>query len=282
MKLAIIGAGYAGMALALFALERNFSVTVFDDDHSASKVSTGLLHSCPGKKAIPSKRAEEGMAASLELLEIASRKRPVYERNGILRFAIDEYQENLFGGKTLWMPDAITVYSDIYLEELKKICHQAKFEKRRIEKLDLFDDFDAIIVAAGAGSVFFADLPVKKTIGQCLLCKWSRKLPMSLLGSGHITPTANPKLCLVGSTYEHTSEPNPQEALKLIDKVSQFYPPAKNFEVVEIRSAIRLSPKIGYDPIVKKIDDRTWVFTAFGSRGLLYHALLAKELISQL
>ena len=99
---------------------------------------------------------------------------------------------------------------------------------------------------------------------------------MSLLSNAHITPTEDPELCLIGSTYEHTEKPDPKKALELLQKAALFYPPAKDFKIVEIRSGVRLSPRVGYKPIVEKINPKTWVFTGLGSRGLIYHALFAK------
>jgi glycine/D-amino acid oxidase-like deaminating enzyme len=128
----------------------------------------------------------------------------------------------------------------------------------------------------------FCDLPLKTTIGQSLLCKWPNKLPYSLLGEGHITPTEDPHFCQVGSTYEHTSQPTPQKALDLLKKVALFYPPAIDFEIVEVRAGVRIAPKVGYLPLIQKISAKTWVFTGLGSRGLLYHALLAKDLVDQI
>jgi len=279
MTVAIVGAGYAGLALAWHCAQKKLSVTLFDPGSGASRVSTGLLHPAPGRKATPCWRSDEGMEASLELLRAASQEKPVFTQNGILRFAVDEAQERQFGAKTLWMPEGITVYSNLYLQRLHK---GVKCEKRKIAHLNELDGFDAIIIAAGAETLQFADLPLKRTIGQSLICRCPEPLSMSLLGSGHITPTADPELCQVGSTYEHTEKPDPKKALALLDQVALFYPQAKEFKVVEILSGVRVSPKVGYRPLIQKIGPKTWVFTGLGSRGLLYHALLAKELASAL
>ncbi len=282
MKIAVVGAGYAGLAVAWHLLQNDLDVTVFDGGIGASHVSTGLLHPCPGKKAIPAWRADEGIQAAVELLEAASRERAVFVRNGILRIAATEEQKTEFGGESLWIPEGITVYSRLYLEGLKKACGKARFENRWVQNLSELNEFDAIILTTGAETLQLVDLPVKKTIGQCLICRWAEPLSMSLLSAGHITPTEDPELCLVGSTYEHTDKPNPQKALELLDKVAIFHPPAKDFKIIEIRSGVRIAPKLGYQPIVAQLNPKTWVFTGLGSRGLLYHSLLARELVLQL
>lgn len=282
MKVAVVGAGLAGLATAWNLSQKNIHVTVFRSKRGASHASTGLLHRFVGKKAIESPRAKEGLKAALELLETASRKRPVFEQSGILRFAMNDEQGERFGGKTIWMPDGITVYSSLYLQELEKLMPNVQFIETMIGSLDELETFDRIVVTAGVGSNSLTNLSTKRTIGQALVCRTKQRIPHAFLGSGHISPTEDPDYCLVGSTYEHTEEPSLEKAMGLLEKVSAFYPDAKNFEVVEVRSGIRSAPKIGVMPILKKWGAKTWVFTGLGSRGLLYHALYAKELVEQL
>ena len=44
------------------------------------------------------------------------------------------------------------------------------------------------------------------------------------------------------------------------------------------RAGIRVTNPAHYFPILEQIDPKTWVVTALGSRGLLYHAYLGKKL----
>lgn len=282
MKIAVVGGGYAGLALVWHLLQKTCSVTVFEKEPAASYASTGLLHRAPGKKAETNFRAQEGMQASLDLLTKTSVERPVFEQSGILRFAADQAQRDLFQGETLWIPDGIAVYSRLYLRQLKKICAKAHFIEKRINDLEELKEFDRIVLAAGAETLRFAKLPLKTNIGQALLCRCPEPLSMSYLCSGHITPSEDPSLCWVGSTYEHTEKPDPQKAKQLLEKVSLFYPRAKEFQIVEVCSGVRIAPLQGYQPLVQQLDPKTWVLSGFGSRGLLYHALLAKELAEKL
>jgi glycine/D-amino acid oxidase-like deaminating enzyme len=296
VRVAVVGAGIAGLAVVWHLLQKGCDVAVFDRGDGASSVSTGLLHPFPGKEAVRGWRADEGMAATKELLQVASRERPVFVENGILRFAVTDRQREEFPERStkwvpeavdtaaMWIPDGITVFSRLYLEGLWKACKGVKREQGTVS-LEELDGYDRVVLAAGADTMRFAvckDLPLKRTIGQSLICRWPEKIPISLLSQGHITPTEDPELCQVGSTYEHTPEPDPKKALALLDKCALFYPPAKNFEVVEIRSGVRISPKVGYRPLVAQVAPKIWVFTGLGSRGLLYHALLAKELVDEL
>jgi glycine/D-amino acid oxidase-like deaminating enzyme len=211
------------------------------------------------------------MQSAKELLEVVGED--TYLANGILRF-ID--------GKECFIPEGMTVFSRKYLLGLKKACKKAKFISHFVKDLEELASFDKIVLTVGPQILSFFDLPLNKTIGQCLICECPEPIPISLLGRGHITPTEEPNICLVGSTYEHTSHPDPKKALVLLDQVSQFYPLAKSFKIREICSATRISPKVGYKPLLQQMDPKVWVFTGLGSRGLIYHALFAKDLCSQL
>lgn len=267
MNLAIVGAGYAGSALAWHLLQKGHTVTVFDGGMGASHASTGLLHPAPGKKAEPTWRAQEGMQASLQLLEVAGQD--TFLKNGILRFG-------------QYIPEGVTVFSKKYLAALKKACHKAAWISHRVQNREELKEFDQVILTTGDQTGLWADIPLKKSIGQCLVCRCPEPLTMSLLGNGHITPTEEPGICLVGSTYEHTKTPDPKKALALLDQVAQFYPLAKEFQVIDILSGTRVAPKVGHKPIVEKVDPKTWVFTGLGSRGLIYHSLLAGEIAAML
>lgn len=279
MRVAIVGAGYAGVAVAWNFWKKNHEVTLFDGGEGASHVSTGLLHHAPNRRGVPILHAEEGIQATLELLEAASVDRPVFVKNGILRIAVTEEQKSDLGADRIWIPNGITVYSRLYLEGLKKACSGIEVVKRWVKSLEELSEFDAIVLTAGAETLDWGDLPLKKTIGQCLICRWKEPLKVSLLSYGHITPTEDDEYCLVGSTYEHTEKPDPKKALELLDKAALFYPPAKDFEVVEIRSGVRIAPAKGELPLIHQINAKTWVFAGLGSRGLIYHALFAKSLI---
>ncbi|OGN55902.1 MAG: hypothetical protein A3D96_00450 [Chlamydiae bacterium RIFCSPHIGHO2_12_FULL_44_59] len=283
MKVAIIGAGLAGLASAWHLLqEGGVDVTVFDGGRGASWASTGLLHECPGKKALPTNGAKEGMASAIDLLNSVSKRRPVYEKSGILRFAVNEEQKKAFQGDAIWLPDGISVYPRIYLEELKKECSEATFIQKNIPCLDALHGFDAHVIAAGIGTALFFDLPMKKTIGQMLVCRCKKRLPYAILAKAHITPTEEPQICLVGSTYEHTDQPHPHKALALLEQAAFVYPEAKEFDVLDIRTGVRCSPMVGHQPILQRYGDTTWVFAGLGSRGLIYHALFAKMLVKEL
>ena len=304
-KIAIIGAGLAGLSSALHACMQGYDVTVFDKfgiGKGASGVSTGLLHPFPGKTAALSWNAWEGMLATKDFLEIAANAlgQNVASFTGIFRPALTDqqkwdYQANqneksiwqekqlveglsVFG---LWIPEGITVFSELYLQGLYKACVNRGAEFR-IEPFDKSLKFDVIVYAIGAGiceESFAKNLSLRSAIGQSLKCSWQEPLLFSLASKGYITLTQDPFVCQVGSTYEHTLQPDPQKALALLDQVSAFYPKAKEFKVLEIGQGKRISPKSGHRPVLEKVAENTFVFTGLGSRGMLYHALCGKLLI---
>ena len=272
MKVAVLGAGYAGLATALFLQRAGNQVTLIDSrglGGGASGVSTGLLHPYHARKPQLVHRGEEAMAETIALIGFAEQAlgRPVALRTGIMK-------------SNKWIPEGITVLSMPYLEGL----YAAFGETLVIQKiLDLkqLDQYDAVVLANGHEILQFEecrDLPLKVRKGQALICRGA--IPYSMIGNGHITLTEDPNLCQIGSTYEDKFDELKAYALR--EKVASFYPPARDFEVVEIRSGTRIAPKQGVIPLVCKINPKTWVFTGLGSRGLLYHALFGKELSTQI
>ena len=309
-RIAVVGAGLAGLGVTWHLLQRaEMEVTLFDPlgpGGGASGISTGLLHPFPAKQALRSWRASEGMEKTRQLLEIAEKAlgRPVAEYTGILRLGpgpraeedpeaiwwesarVQEFIPGAASLPGLWIPSGITVYSKLYLEGLWKACQNkgAKGEKISVRSLDELASYDRVVLATGHETPRFpecAHLSVKSIKGQALYCRWPKRLPCSLISLGHIAPTEDPAFCQIGSTYEHNFKdlhPTEHAIEELKKKVSSWYPPAKGFEVVSINAGARMSPKEGYRPVVAQLDEKSWVFTGLGSRGLLYHALLGEEL----
>ena len=317
-KFAIVGAGFAGLSVCWHLLQTsNCEVTLFDPlgvGGGASGVSTGLLHPFPGKLALRSWLAHEGMEASEQLLQVAEEalQCPVALRNGVLRIAVEPSQKRAFAQRAaedpeaiwkenvqdlvplaiqapgLWIPRGITVFSKLYLEGLWAACIRkgAMLDRTKIERLEQLEGYDGVILCGGSEILHFPEcshLPLERLKGQTLLCKWNKEsvTPMGLIGLGHITPTEHADLCQVGSTYERgfsDSHPTPEAVQVLLGKVGSFYPPAKEFEVVSQSAGVRMNVKQGYRPLVEQIAPKAWVFTGLGSRGLLYHAELGKRL----
>lgn len=307
-SVAIVGGGIAGVCLSYFLSEKGADVTLFDPQGiagGASGVSTGLLHPFPGKKALRSQDADLGMAATFELIEIVERELgiEVAKRTGIFRPAVFDHQKENFSlralqdedaiwcekspfGEGIWIEKGATVFTEAFLKGLFTLSQRkgAKLIYEKVACLEELSSYDKVILAMGEKTLEFPlckNLPLKVTKGQTLLCEWKEPLAFSLVSMGHISPTQNPRLSQVGSTYEHgflDLLPDPKVALSLIEKVAHFYPDAKNLKVEEIRSGARISPIAGYLPLIEKVGKNTWVFTGLGSRGMLYAALYARKL----
>ncbi len=293
-------------------------VTLFDakgPGAGGSGVSTGLMHPFAGRRALRSWRASEGMEASWNLIAQAEKALglPVASRGGILRLALSERQELDFQMRAqvdsdavwcdreqvalkaplavcapgLWIPNAGTVYARRYMEGLLclGLSKGLKFEQREIQSTEELRDFDQIVLCTGYNTSLFAKcshLQLEPTKGHALRCRWSgTPLAFSLIGNGHISLSEDRDFCYLGSTYEHGFDhlsPNVGQVEQMMQKICGFYPEASRFEVVDVLVGARTSILHGYRPVVQQISKKTWVFTGLGSRGLLYHALLGREL----
>jgi len=314
MKIAILGAGYAGLSVCWHPLQLGIETTLFDAvglGGGASGASTGLLHPYPARMARRSARADEALREAFLLLEVAESALglPVASHSGILKLAMNEEQEKAFARplpdaqllsrkevqhrfpqvaarEGLWIPQGKTVFASRYLQGLWRACEQrgAALFRQKIETLDELSSFDRIVLTNGAQILLFApDLSVQTKHGQALVCRWPQTLqrpPCSLIGHGHLSLTEDPDVCLLGSTYEQGFDP--AKALALREQISSFYPPALQFEILGVRSGIRMTPKNGYLPLTLQLTPTLWAFTGLGSRGLLYHGLYGKELVAKL
>ena len=318
-RAAVIGAGLVGLASAWYLLD-HFDVTIYDlagVGGGASGAATGLLHPFSGRLALHSWRAEEGMKVTRELLDVAEEalQKPVALRSGILRLAVADYQkvhfqtrveeypetkwwseeevaEHLTGfvrAPGFWIPNGVTVFMRRYLEGLWLACQRrgATLVQERITDLSELEKMDVAIVATGAQSPQLVECPSFELVkGQAIVCHWNRApLPWSVSSQGHLSPTEDPLLCEIGSTYEHQfSHPNPtsegEEELRY--KIGLFYPEAQKISFHSARAGIRLCPKQGYRPLVKRNSLKSWIITGFGSKGLIYHGLLSSDLIKMI
>ena len=319
MKIAVIGGGYAGLGVAWHLLKRGASLDLFEPSMGggASGVSTGLLQPYMAKLANRSLRADEAIAEALELLEASQRAlgQPVFLHTGILRLALFPGQKEAFQKRAhdskepinpaifwekqqvlhsfsgviategLWIPNGKTVFSRRYLQGLWQALKEkgAKLITGRVSDLGELDGYDAVILAGGHEVLQWKEcqgLPLKARHGQALVCRHSLDaLPFPIIGDGHLSLMEDPSLCQLGSTYDEKFDSKNAEALR--GRIGAFLPAAKDFEIVEIRSGVRIAPLQGYLPLVTQIAPKAWVFSGLGSRGLLYHALYGKELAEQ-
>ncbi len=291
MNIAIIGAGFAGLATAYFLLEKKVHVTFFDAQGigaGASGISSGLLHPYPGLSAKRSAYATEALASTHALLAIAEAElgRPVADRSGILRVPqkeqviagddIEQVEEKLFLIKS-----GATVYCTDYLEGLYRACVRrgAKLVIERIDDLRALDGYDAVVLAAGAGVRSFETGQTFDYLkGQTLCYKGTPPLEKSCISKGYLA--LHPGGFEIGSTYERgfTSEaPCLETAQRLLKPLVDRY---ETGEFVGVKAAVRVACRGTYIPCVQKLSDRLFLYTGLGSRGLLYHAFFAQKLVN--
>lgn len=284
-KAAIIGAGFAGMAAAYFLSEK-YQVTIFDQKGlggGASGISSGLLHPYPGEKGRLSWHAQEAMAATLKLLDAAEKAlgQPVAVRNGILRLGpiLTPGPDVIeLGPEKFLITSGVTVFPHLYLQGLLKICEAkgATLKMEKIESLDSLSGYDLIILAAGAGIRSFKEkegLKINFVKGQILTCKLETPLERSVSSKIYTALTRDPLKCHVGATYERDvidEVPDKEKAISLLNP---------SLPVVDCRAGIRVTNPAHYFPIMEQVGRTCYVITALGSRGLLYHAYMAANLL---
>jgi glycine/D-amino acid oxidase-like deaminating enzyme len=126
-------------------------------------------------------------------------------------------------------------------------------------------------------------LPVSIIKGQVIICERSELLPeCSVVSKGYVAFLKQSHNCYVGSTYERevvNEIPDLEFARRdLFPKIEKFFPAVHDLNIVECKAALRVMRRGHYFPILTKQQDRVWILTAMGSRGLLYHAMLGKVL----
>ena len=97
-KIAIIGAGFAGLATAYFLAKLGFQITVFHQTTPASRASmiaAGLLHPFPSMQTKLSHEALAALHAAIELLnEIQTNSSELlFNKTGLLKLALNDDQK---------------------------------------------------------------------------------------------------------------------------------------------------------------------------------------------
>lgn len=331
MDIAIIGAGFCGLAVAWHLLDHtplfpNLKISLFDAKklgEGTSGIAAGLLHPYAGAHAKLNWRGHEGVHATKYLLNIASlalERSVIAQDQGVLRLALTQEQtedfllcaqrypeetqwldiaacQSLAAGCApapgLWIKQGLLVYSSLYLKGLWKACKQrgVQLEQRSIHSLKELQHFDLTIVTAGAESLQLPELSslaLKVVKGQVLELAWpSHRLPLSCALNSHVyvLMTEKKTSCLVGATYEKnhsTSEIDREKAEKeLLPKAFELFPLLQNSPILNCYAGLRaVTPQ--HRPLMQRLSSSQWILTGMGSKGLLYHALFAKELVQNI
>ncbi len=309
MKVAVVGSGFAGLALCYHFLEKGAQVDLYDQKGigaGASGVSSGLLHPYAGEQARRSWKADEAMESTKALLNLAQNfsVQQVADFSGILRKVNPKQRETFIKHAALYkdveildeewvlIRSGIAVHSSTYLAGLYQACAQKGlvFFQQRIDSSDQLSGYDACVFALGDGIFSFPERDkgaLSQVKGQTFLCKWTLPpLQYPLLGKGHVVPLPGKKLVHMGATYERAAEdkgPCEKTAMSLLKpQMEKLVPAWKEISPIECRAGVRVVRPGHAVPWMYPIGDKKWVITAMGSRGLLYHSYFAKALIENI
>jgi glycine/D-amino acid oxidase-like deaminating enzyme len=301
MKIAIIGAGLAGLAVAYFLSEKG-EVTLFDAKGiggGASGMAAGLLHPFAGQSGKLCRFGWEGLLATVALLnEVYPQK-----KGGILRLPFNErMREGLASQSELaplspeetekqfpqvgkkssfWCEEGYLIDTPAYLAALfEKLKSKGSIlVQQKVEDFSSLQTFDKIILCMGSDSPF---IPLQKLKGHLLEIEWPSHLsPLEspILGAGYIIPKG--RTCIIGSTYERNFSsvaPDLEWAKReLLPQADRMINGLSQAKVLKVMAGVRASTH-DHLPLIESIDSKTTLFTGLGSRGLLYHALYAKKL----
>jgi glycine/D-amino acid oxidase-like deaminating enzyme len=310
MKIAVVGAGLSGLAFAWHYKKNNpkHSLTIFDPLIASERSSSlaNLLYPYIGMRSKLNHDGQAALKESIQLLEIASKfsDYPLFREISLFKIPKDSkekkafieasqtYDELQWLSKTrdqkagLWIQKVFQVQGDVYLEALLKACAKlgVKYQKRLFQEEDE-NDFDQVIYATGHNASEETSFTLLK--GQGLIIKWPSdnfSLDYCLVEDGlHLIPSFDHLSIYVGSTFEREFDdlnPSMEIAKSLLwPKLKSILPQADEGWIKSIKAGGRLTapnrlPKMG------QINQKKWIFTALGSKGLLYHSYLGKILAS--
>lgn len=311
MKIAIIGAGLCGLASAWHLLQTpKTQITIFDPKGpggGASGIASGLLHYYAGAHAKFNWKGLEGMAATKKLLAVAEKAIgiPVAAQKGLLRLAVSEEQrqdyalcakkfadvrsvQNLpIAGLNplpgIFIESAMTVECRLYLEGLWKACQNqgALMEKTSVSSLTELQSYDRILITAGASTGKFKEachLPFTLVKGQVLELDYPAEFPFPINSKAYLIKQQDSYVA--GSTFERdfkNEDADQNTAIQqIIPKLSLLIPNIEKIPIIGCRAGIRVSTP-DHLPLIKQLNDKCWILTGMGSKGLLYHGLYAEQ-----
>jgi glycine/D-amino acid oxidase-like deaminating enzyme len=304
-KIAVIGAGLAGLAVTRALVEqKNVEVHLFDPlgaGKGASQYALGLFNLFAGARLRLNSWGYAPLEATypwlLEAESILAEK--VILKKGIIKIATTEMQKKDFAEAAKMYEQIIPLEkTDHYLissalqlnmEGYLKGLFQASldkglcFHKKDIHHLSELSSFDAIVVASGEKSAYFAelkDLVMHRIKGQILKGRLKTPLDYPLSSKVHLVSLENGTYIL-GATYE--KEPkifdvDQKEAMEeLIPEVRKIYKDFDERTIISCHAGIRATTP-QRTPYVGAVKKGIYVFAGLGSKGLLCHALLGKKL----
>lgn len=286
-----------------------------------SKDILGLMHLYSGNKANLNWKGIESFQASLELLQLVSKEvgYPVFQQDGVFRIGsrkkhYEEFQlaSNTYSDAHFWdesttkektrgfisnfglfIESGLMVNMRAYLSGLASYCLNKgiQFIQKRIDDLTQLSQFDKIIVASGKSTLsLITSLPCRLdwTKGQLLKYRLLSDIPFHdfpFVTKTNLVFSFCKRFAYIGASYERgNADPTPDQLVAqrhLSDNIATLYPSFVNQTPIGCFAGFRMS-KPNRLPLATLIDDKLAVFTALGSKGLLYHAYIGRLLIEAL
>jgi tRNA 5-methylaminomethyl-2-thiouridine biosynthesis bifunctional protein len=302
-KIAIIGGGLAGCAMAYVAHAKGIKATIYEvDDSLASGASGGKLGMInPKLTAKPTAHSDYYTSAYAHALRVLSQIDDIdFNVSGSLHLCVDDDKDRRFTGyidnlgwhnnhiqregDDLFYPDGANVSPE-------KLCHKLADHadvclNYQVDDLNTIDA-DIIVIANGYDANTLLnddDLPIGSVRGQVSWVKPQSDINYNICFGGYITPQTSEGFHILGSSFQ------PWEIdtdLKDEDHESNIerYNNAMNKDlsmddVVGGWAALRTSSKDRF-PIVGQIDDKTYISTAHGSHGII-SSLMGASILMQL
>ncbi len=287
MKIAIVGAGFCGLATSFFCKKKGFEVTLFDKTGigaGASGISCGLMHCYAGREAKLSFRGHEALAATHRLFEEVG----YIPKLGILRPEVSGmdfsktilYDDIERRGNDLFIRSGATVNCKEYLEKLFKA---ASVELRIQEVSAPLADYDFTIFTVGADLHLLTTLQhpqIERIRGQTLELEWPYLEPLACtLNSGVQLAQIDPHSVWAGATYERKLLSEEEAEAEIRKKLAFISKDFATLPVKSRKSAFRAATA-NKRPFITHPTSNSYILGGMGSKGLLYHALYAQELTS--
>lgn len=302
MPIAIIGGGLSGLALSYFFLRQGAEVLLLDEGKGASRAACGLMHPYAGERGSFSLHAHEALQEALALIEAASpfSKSPLILARGLVKTAtnplmlqnlkkavLEQGDITLLEKGDFYIKEGICLDTPRYLEALLSLCKSQNgfwYKKTTVTTLNALSSMDAIVLACGYGIKALVPptlYPLRFTKGQALTFKGIS--PSTRIAKGYVAPSSDPRYWVLGATYEkHFVDEEADQRLAetlLLPRLQAYFPEVVLEEIIECKSGVRVSVREKSHPLIGCIQNRLYVMTAMGSKGILYHAFLAKMLV---
>ncbi|MCH9632602.1 MAG: tRNA 5-methylaminomethyl-2-thiouridine biosynthesis bifunctional protein MnmC [Chlamydiae bacterium] len=312
MKIAIVGAGLAGLAFSWYYknLDPSAHLILFDSEPPSCRTSAlaHLLYPYVGIRSKLNWQGPRALQKSTHLLKVASQfsDATLYKKLPLLKLAssekqlfdlkksVEEFPELKWKEETslnkpgIWMEEVIQVDAQNYLIALEQACLSIGIEfQNKLFTKQMQDGFDKIIYCSGHQySDSFSKPALSQMKGQGIILRRPAGFDQDfclIAHQLHLIPAINPETIYIGNTFERDfkdSKPEPDKAIEILwPKLIEYFPNFSKSLILDVKAGVRLNAPSRL-PILSKIQQNMWAFTALGSKGMLYHAYLG-EILAQ-